>query len=220
MVEAKGKGWFNVSCRAGWTLLSCTVENLPNTHFDPNRAFWPDNSTCHCYDAFGIKCRAWCTTKKIPEIERRVIILDQDTYVKPESDIYQCSQLSQELVSCNFKGNSDSNLSRATPPKYKTMSLARACIIAGIKNDEFVIGCMHSSNSASLDNKGGYFESANTTQKLACPSTLGNVINCQVRDTTNPNNYAIIKNATTCECFGTEPFFSCEAICLKKTIPY
>ncbi|CAG0896757.1 unnamed protein product [Darwinula stevensoni] len=64
------RGFQNVSCRAGMSLMSCGMGNMDgvdstshfNTNFEKFRHAYPVNSTtCQCYDYFGAMCFAWCS---------------------------------------------------------------------------------------------------------------------------------------------------------------
>ena len=184
--------------------------------FDPNRSFWPDNSTCRCQDAYGMKCTAWCTSLKIPDVVHTIIKQDP---LDPNGDVHQCRNLNEQLISCNFRGNSNGSVLREKAPSYKKIGLARACILDGLKNDEFVMTCMPESKTVRVDNVVKLLPS-NTATLAACSTDQGNMVNCQTDKPARQSSYAIIKNETTCECFGEDPFSSCEGVCFKWTVPY
>ena len=210
------KGTFNVSCHAGWTLLTCGSHNSHGAPFDPSRSVWHDGSTCYCHDDTGMTCSAWCTRYAVPEVEQTIITLDKDC--DTSNSAYVCPNSSTTLISCFFKGNTNGSLQREQGPQFYTMAFANICFLGGLKNDEFVMTCMKPSNSVRVDIGLSNFLQANASQVVQCPRAKGNIINCQTRDSGNHYSYANIMNETACQCYSTDPNAICDIICLRKTV--
>ena len=217
-VEVQGKGSFNVTCRDGWTLLSCGSENLPSTSFDPSRSVWPSNSSCRCHDAYGMKCSAWCTKWKIPTVNQTIIKLRKDCSDSFCTLMQGCLSADSTLIGCYFKGNANGSIERKQSYFYST--LLSTCMLQGLKDDEFVLTCMPASYSVKINVVGSYNVEANSTQLLGCSSEQGKVMNCQPGDRSKLNDYAIIRNETACECYGEDTFHSCAILCMEMKIPY
>lgn len=58
-----GTGTFNSSCPSGYNLISCGTAIYQTNKIENYRGWWiSSNTTCTCYDSYGIYCAAWCTT--------------------------------------------------------------------------------------------------------------------------------------------------------------
>lgn len=211
-----------MSCRKGWNLLSCGSENMYFGRADPSRSVWQDGSICRCHDEIGMNCSAWCTTKAVPQAEQIVVKLDQDCFIADCYSFFKCNifNSNRSLISCYFKGNTNSSLKRDRAPLFSMMAMISTCMVGGLANDEFVLSCMAPSNSARVERGTSSGFRTNTTVFHTCASSQGNIISCQNKGSQSPLNHAIIRNDTACECFGITSSDTCNFWCLRKTISF
>ena len=141
-----------MSCQSGWNLLGCGGENLTDTSEDPSRSVWQDGSTCRCQDAFGMKCIAWCTLEQIPVLEQTIIQLNQECDSSDRNSVcfstQNCAGIGSSIMSCNFKGNPNNNITRKIFPHADMFLPVNTCAMFGQRDDEFIMTCMPASNSA------------------------------------------------------------------------
>ena len=70
IIPVTGSSTIQAECPFGMRLLYCGNNNTQESNVEKYRSSKPISSTtCQCYDFFGVKCEAWCTSAPVNGIE-------------------------------------------------------------------------------------------------------------------------------------------------------
>lgn len=165
-----------------------------------------DSQTCHCRDANGMRCYAWCTNMPMPVIALQVA----NIYDKNLLGRSFCSMYQSKLFGCSLNPSYESGTRHQNSQVFYELS---GCTCIDNPGAQCIATCAPNINFYEVVTVEG------TGTVLASCSKLGNsVLGCSVfaPSAGGPTSWthSRIKNETTCECStAKDSLLSCVAFC-------
>jgi hypothetical protein len=161
-----------------------------------------DGKTCECSDAFGTNCVAWCTDKRMPDMELR------DGANPLHNDVIHaaCSQ-GKRAISCNLKPNQNFY---ATVLQYTT---GYVCICYDYQDGKCFATC-----ASNIKNYETVISTGINTLSPSCIRPGNKILSCGIYAMFSLVSeyllhYHQVKNETSCECFSSSQNYTCYAVC-------